>query len=149
AVLIYISQRALRIFGAWISKGVPNWWSSVRKMARAQRAIEESGPGLWLAIKLNPHPPDKIAKLQGLKQLILTIANLKGGVGKTTLTANLAAFFANPLNDPGRPKRRVLVVDLDFQGSCSSMLFAGTEWRPGEHQLSQASEVISGTLTNA
>ena len=43
----------------------------------------------------------------------LTMLNLKGGVGKTTLTANLAAILAL---DHGI---RVLLVDIDFQGTLS------------------------------
>ena len=48
---------------------------------------------------------------------ILLFANQKGGVGKTTLSANLAAAFA----DRGE---RVLVVDLDYQGSLTSLMLA-------------------------
>jgi FtsZ-binding cell division protein ZapB len=43
---------------------------------------------------------------------IVAIANLKGGVGKTTLTANLAATLWNQ-----EPKRRVLLLDLDYQAN--------------------------------
>lgn len=45
--------------------------------------------------------------------------NLKGGVGKTTLTANLAGAYATGVIDQ-RPLR-VLVLDLDYQGSLSNM----------------------------
>jgi cellulose biosynthesis protein BcsQ len=48
---------------------------------------------------------------------IITVANLKGGVGKTTLTANLAAFLSNA-------GMRVLLVDADYQGSLSNMLLS-------------------------
>jgi cellulose biosynthesis protein BcsQ len=41
---------------------------------------------------------------------IIAVTNLKGGVGKTTLTANLAATYA-------AKGKQVLVVDLDFQAS--------------------------------
>ena len=143
--LIYYVQKLLRKRLAWARAVLPSFWASHRKINRIRNAVHEQGPGLWLAIKHNPHPPSTIDTLQNTSKLILTVANLKGGVGKTTLTANLAAFFANPFNDSSRPSRRVLVIDFDFQGSCSSMLFANTDWRPGNNQLSHASELISGT----
>jgi cellulose biosynthesis protein BcsQ len=130
----------------WAKDGFLSRWGSNQKLTRVREAIAEQGPGVWLTFKHNPHPPKSIDRLRNLGKLILTVANLKGGVGKTTLTANLAAFFANPLGD-SRPTRRVLVIDLDYQGSCSSMLFAGTDWRPREHQVSHASELISGSLS--
>lgn len=48
---------------------------------------------------------------------IVTFANLKGGVGKTTLAANLAAYF-------DMQGERVLLIDLDFQGSLTAMATA-------------------------
>lgn len=48
---------------------------------------------------------------------IITTANMKGGVGKTTLTANLAAHFDSQ-------GKRVLLIDLDYQGSLSQTALA-------------------------
>lgn len=47
---------------------------------------------------------------------IVTIGSLKGGVGKTTIAANLAAYL------DARRGKRVLIIDLDYQGSLSALL---------------------------
>jgi cellulose biosynthesis protein BcsQ len=52
--------------------------------------------------------------LAARKTPIISVINLKGGVGKTTLTANLAAML-------GLHDKRVLLIDLDYQRSLSLM----------------------------
>ena len=52
---------------------------------------------------------------------VVTVGHLKGGVGKTTLTANLAAYYAEHFKKP------VLLVDLDYQGSLTNSLALAAE----------------------
>jgi chromosome partitioning protein len=50
---------------------------------------------------------------------VIAIANLKGGVGKTTITHNLAGALAER-------RKRVLLIDMDHQANLSS-IYAGSE----------------------
>jgi cellulose biosynthesis protein BcsQ len=88
----------------------------VEKLERDLRDVTEGSQELW---KLRPAKEfrdciDWRRDPKGAK--LITIGNLKGGVGKTTLAANFAAYISETLDKP------VLLIDLDYQGSLSNML---------------------------
>jgi cellulose biosynthesis protein BcsQ len=64
------------------------------------------------------------ARLRGSIPVCL-FANQKGGVGKTTLSTNVAACLA-------QRGERVLAIDLDYQGSLTSLMLAQAGRRPDE-----------------
>ena len=96
------------------------------KLARVRDAFDDDN-NIWLRTPIIK-PPRYSASLQSSIPIVL-IANLKGGVGKTTIAANLAVYFERCHNE------RVLAIDLDHQGSLSSMLLpqdAQRTQRPAE-----------------
>lgn len=146
SVIIFIALyflNKLRKFFVWIYDYFQRLNRALKDCTREQTAIgPREGKGIWLA---NPVAPPK---LHGDPQIppprILVVANAKGGVGKTTVAANLAARFAELAHLNG--KKPVLLIDLDFQGSLSSMSVIG---RKINGRDSNATYLISGDLNAA
>jgi len=87
---------------------------------RIKKALRRDG-AIWTEkvlatrlIEFRPLDPD------GRRVPVISMLNLKGGVGKTTTTANLAAALAHR-------GYRVLLIDLDLQGSLSGMFLTEKE----------------------
>ncbi len=122
-----------------------DFWSSRQRAlaAVARRKTSgglQEGPGLWT---LEPivQPDNYQGNVKSAR--IVSIVNLKGGVGKTTIAANAAAHLAHHRNW----KKRVLLIDLDYQGSLSSMAFPeDISWIPSPGMDSVATRALGGEL---
>lgn len=114
--------------------------SRSRALAAVARERTKDGPreggGLWLNKPTNQ--PDNYPL--NFMTRVLVLANNKGGVGKTTLSANLGAYWAKEWG------KRVLLIDLDPQGTLSAMALRQlVQWIPvGQDSL--ASRLVSGDL---
>ena len=145
AFLIIVSFVATKIWraGKWV-------YGYFQRMNRVLRDVGRNkgspwpreGIGLWVAQPISKlHIPDYDHNIEPAR--ILVVANAKGGVGKTTVTASLGGRFAEVAEE--RNRKPILLIDLDFQGSLSSMSFVGEEnWLPGNGRDSEATYLLSG-----
>lgn len=102
---------ASRIANLQQSNGELNEWKS-----RVESVINHERGALLQPFEENSPFHDRPSSIP-----IVAVGNLKGGVGKTTLAANLGAYLADP---QGGDRKPVLFIDLDFQGSLSSILIS-------------------------
>ncbi len=80
--------------------------------------LQKIDTDVWIAATAGNLPIPRFVHREKRTTRFVTFLNLKGGVGKTTIAANLAAAYATGvLGD----KLRVLAVDLDYQGTLSNL----------------------------
>ncbi len=104
SILAYSLVKHAKAIWGWLIRP----FQSVEKVKRALSAVD-SESGLWIAIPVDK-APNKAPNCE-----VILVANLKGGVGKTTVSANLAAASAK------NRKANTLCIDFDYQGSLTSM----------------------------
>lgn len=99
------------------------------KEKRIQELTEDltkiaQGTKLWSLRGNAPFPEYRGWKHDPRGAKVVTVGLFKGGVGKTHLAANLAAYVSETRRQP------VLLVDLDFQGSLSTQMLVSAGLDP-------------------
>lgn len=102
---------------AGVSRQAVSNWRSRSKNFPAPIAELSSGP-VWHKEEIE----EWLRSKEGKMTKIISFINLKGGVGKTTMTVAIAEFLAL------EHQQRVLVVDLDPQTNATIALISETEW---------------------
>ena len=99
-------------------------WSLNRRLVDSEKQLKalksslDDSVYLWLRA---PQLPHNYAHNINRSVPIITVVNLKGGVGKTTIAANLVGYFSEQKRHDGQPLK-ILAIDFDYQGSLSGML---------------------------
>lgn len=109
-----IAERASVTTGAvtnWIRRYADDFPKPVTEL-QAGKFYDSDQVEAWLR---------KRGKIMGAK--VISFINLKGGVAKTTTTVGTATLLA------GEFGKKVLVVDLDPQTNCTTMLIGEEEWK--------------------
>lgn len=126
--------KALRDHIEVLKSKTPELDPKVKKLLEIRDKVAGDDIPLWRIHEAKPLPRyHELMRSMALR--VITVANEKGGVGKTTTVANLAGFFDKKM------KKRVLVIDLDHQGSSSTMLLQAAGKKV---ESSLAEHLISG-----
>lgn len=83
-----------------------------------------------------------IKKTMDKKPTVISMINLKGGVGKTTITVGLADFISKSL------LKKVLVIDMDPQCSASMAFLGETRWSEKEKKKETLYHLFKDRMNN-
>lgn len=145
-------QDEKNVFSQWVENNVPtgDLKKFLTSVIQEKFNFSQKTQDLWRQQPLSKHdrqiyPFVSIAERNTInsRTRFISLLNLKGGTGKTTLTANLAAAFASgnyrvESKDADTRPLRVLVVDLDYQGSLSERCAMNTEELKPNYQKTSA-----------
>src|SRR5207245_5019301 len=88
----------------------------IKDLTEQMQSIVNLAGKIWEKPIVVPIPPFR--PLATRNAPVIAVTNLKGGVGKTTIAANLGATLWSQ-------GYRVLLIDLDYQGSLTSLCLDG------------------------
>lgn len=83
---------------------------------------------------------EKMSNLKENKTKVISMINMKGGVGKTTLLVNIAYELANTLD------KKVLVIDMDPQFNATQMLLQRSSEIDDYKEIEKSNQTIAGLL---
>jgi cellulose biosynthesis protein BcsQ len=101
-----------------------------RALGGLLQRLSQDEKALWTEFPVQLPFKNFNARVERAAPPILTVANLKGGVGKTTLLVNFAGYLS-------RLGKRVLLIDLDYRGALTAMLQSG-----GSPKVSKVNELL-------
>lgn len=97
--------------------------ANIRKQEQNRRVLlqilKQSDEDVWIRHEPLLKPRDHDTRIARRRPIVMLVANNKGGVGKSAVTLNMAAFFDK--NQLVQGKKRLL-LDLDYQGTSSYVL---------------------------
>lgn len=115
---------------------------TIQKLKNDLATIANAGK-LWKLRENNPFGEYRGWKYDPQGAKIVTFALFKGGVGKTHLAANFAAYVSEYKQKP------VLLVDLDYQGSLSTTILTAADIEPAGSQVDRLFDENADLVTLA
>jgi hypothetical protein len=102
--------------------------------------LKQSDEDVWIRHLPVIKPAEHDVRIGRRKPIVVTIANNKGGVAKSTTTLNIAAHFDK---HPLVVAKKRLIIDMDYQGTTSYVLTTAIDITERESRRACAPQCMS------